>query len=104
LSESAASALAYVTFIPAIIFLLVAPYNLSPKIKFHAIQEIGLTALQIMLLFLWIIPFLGFLIWGLGSLVLLVLWVLCIFKASQGGAFKLPIIGSFAASQSGYNG
>ena len=43
LSDNAASALAYVTFIPAIIFLVLAPYNQKPVIKFHAIQELGLT-------------------------------------------------------------
>jgi len=104
LSETAASTLAYVTFIPAIIFLLVPPYNQSAKIKFHAIQEIGLTAIQFVLLFFLVIPFLGWLIWMMGTLCLLILWILCIFKASQGGAFKLPIIGDFAAKQSGYVG
>jgi uncharacterized membrane protein len=104
LSENAASALAYVTFIPAIIFLLVPPYNQSAKIKFHAIQELGLTVVQFVLMFFLIIPILGWLIFLFGFLALLILWVLCIFKASQGGAFKLPIIGGFAASQSGYVG
>ena len=104
LSETAASALAYVTFIPAIIFLLVPPYNLSPKVKFHCIQELGLTAVQIVLIFFLIIPILGWLIWMLGSLALLIVWIMCILKASQGGAFKLPALGDFAAKQSGYNG
>jgi len=104
LSENAASALAYVTFIPAIIFLLVPPYNLSPKVKFHCIQELGLTAVQIVLIFFLIIPILGWLIWMLGSLALLIVWIMCILKASQGGAFKLPALGDFAAKQSGYNG
>ena len=42
LSDDAASGLAYLTFIPAIIFLVVAPYNTNPKIKFHAWQSIFL--------------------------------------------------------------
>ena len=42
LSEDAASGLAYLTFIPAIIFLVVAPYNTNPKVKFHAWQYIFL--------------------------------------------------------------
>jgi uncharacterized membrane protein len=104
LSESAASALAYVTFIPAVIFLLFAPYNLSAKVRFHAIQEIGLTICQVILTFFLIIPFLGWLIFFVGFIALFVMWVLCIVKASQGGAFKLPLISSFAASQSGYVG
>jgi len=31
-----------------------------------------------------------------------VVWVMCIIKASQGSAFKLPFIGDFAAQQAGY--
>ena len=42
LSDEAASGIAYLTFIPAIIFLVVAPYNTSPKVKFHAWQSIFL--------------------------------------------------------------
>ncbi len=48
LSDNAASALAYVTFIPAVIFLVLAPYNQKPVIKFHAIQELGLTLVGMM--------------------------------------------------------
>jgi uncharacterized membrane protein len=102
LSESAASALAYVTLIPAIIFLLVAPYNQSPKIRFHAIQELGLSIVMFVLWFFLIIPFLGLVIYGLGFLCLFAVWIMCIIKASQGGAFKIPVIGDFAAKQSGY--
>jgi uncharacterized membrane protein len=102
LSESAASALAYVTLIPAIIFLLMAPYNQSPKIRFHAIQELGLSIVMFILWFFLLIPFLGLVIYGLGFLCLFVVWIMCIIKASQGGAFKLPVIGDFAAKQSGY--
>jgi uncharacterized membrane protein len=102
LSESTASALAYITIIPAIIFLLVAPYNQSPKIKFHAIQEIGLSIVGFVLGFFLIIPILGWIIWLVGGLCLLVVWIMCIVKASQGSAFKIPGISNFAAQQSGY--
>ena len=78
LSDNTACALAYVTFIPAIIFLLVPPYNQKPAIKFHAIQELCLSVILVALHFLWIIPILGWLIYGVGSLCLLVVWVLCI--------------------------
>ena len=36
LSDSAAGALAYFTFIPAIIFLIVEPYSRNPFVRFHA--------------------------------------------------------------------
>jgi len=108
LSESAASALAYVTFIPAIIFLLVAPYNQSAKIRFHSIQMLGLSVVgfvvMVVVSFLVFIPILGFLIYLATGAALLVVWILCIYKASQGGAFKLPGLSDFAAKQSGYVG
>jgi uncharacterized membrane protein len=103
LSDSAASALAYITFIPAVIFLVLEPYNQKPVIRFHAIQELGLTLVAILLRALWIVPFFGWVIGGLLDLALLAVWVICIIKASQGGAFKLPVIGDFAAQQSGYH-
>jgi uncharacterized membrane protein len=102
LSDNTAAALAYITFIPAVIFLLVAPYNQKPMIKFHAIQEIGLSVILVILHVLLVIPILGWLVYVVGSLGLLVVWILCIIKASQGSAFKLPFIGNFAAEQSGY--
>jgi uncharacterized membrane protein len=108
LSESAASALAYVTIIPAIIFLLVPPYNQSRKIKFHSIQMLALSVIgfvvMVVVSFLVFIPILGFLIYLATGISLLVIWILCIVKASQGGAFKLPFISDFAAKQSGYTG
>jgi len=61
LSDNAASGLAYLTFIPAIIFLVVAPYNTNPKIKFHSWQSIFLNCA---LIGVWIINivlmFIGF--------------------------------------------
>jgi uncharacterized membrane protein len=108
LSENAASALAYVTIIPAIIFLLVAPYNQSPRIKFHSIQMLALSVVgfiaMVIVSFLVFIPLLGLLIYAVTGLALLVVWILCIVKAAQGGAFKLPLLSDFAAKQSGYLG
>ena len=42
LSDTAASGLAYITIIPAIVFLVVAPYNQNPTIRFHSWQSIFL--------------------------------------------------------------
>jgi uncharacterized membrane protein len=102
LSDNAASALAYVTFIPAVIFLVLAPYNQKPVIKFHAIQELGLTLVGIILRIFWVVPFFGWVIGGICDVALLVVWIICIVKASQGSVFKVPVIGDFAAQQSGY--
>ena len=42
LSDNAAGGLAYVTFIPALIFLLVEPFNKNPYVRFHSWQSIFL--------------------------------------------------------------
>jgi uncharacterized membrane protein len=102
LSDTAAGALAYVTIIPAIIFLVMAPYNTKPFVRFHCFQCIGLAICWFCLSILFVVPILGWIVGGLGFLLLLVCWIMSIVKASQGSAFKLPIISEFAAKQSGY--
>jgi uncharacterized membrane protein len=105
LSESAASGIAYLTFIPAIIFLVVAPYNTNPNVKFHAWQSIFLGCalivvwvLNIILLF---IPIIGWLISILLMLGIFALWLVCVIKAFGGGRFVVPVIGPLAAKQAG---
>jgi uncharacterized membrane protein len=111
LSDNAAGALAYLTFIPALIFLLVAPYNQKAFIRFHAWQSILLTVAAIVInialgIFLGItMIFLGFsiylLIWRLIELCWFALWLVCVFNAFNGKLFKLPVIGDIAAKQAG---
>jgi uncharacterized membrane protein len=114
LSDSAAGAIAYITIIPAIIFLVMDPYKDKPFVKFHAFQSLGLAViwfclyvvLAILSVVLHFIPFMGFLmllIYPIAGLCLFIVWLLCILKASQGGSFKLPVVGNFAAQQSGYH-
>ncbi len=101
LSQNSAAALAYVTFIPAIIFLVMEPYNKNAFIKFHSIQCIAFSvvafAIHLVLMF---IPIIGWAISLLLSLLFFVLWILCIMKASKGEWYKLPLIGDFALNQS----
>ena len=105
LSDDAASGLAYLTFIPAIIFLVVAPYNTNPKIKFHAWQSIFLAVAWLVVwvanMVLAFVPFIGWAIALLLALSLFVIWLICIIKAFQGGKFVVPIIGPLAQKQAG---
>ena len=100
LSETAAGTLAYITVIPAIIFLAMEPYNRSSFIRFHAWQSIflGIAAFAIHLV-LTVIPIIGWLLMVPVGLVFLVLWILAIIKASKGERYKLPFIGNFAEQQ-----
>jgi len=108
LSDDAASGIAYLTFIPAIIFLVVAPYNTNPKVKFHAWQSIFLAgawiAIWICLVIVGMIPFVNFLdvilfpVIGIGFFIL---WLITMIQAFQGKKFVIPVIGPLAAKQAG---
>lgn len=108
ISDSAACGLAYLTFIPAIIFLVVAPYNTNPNVKFHAWQSIFLAAawfaIWIVLVILGFIPFLNLVDIVLIPLVwigFLILWLIVMIQAFQGKRFTIPVIGPLAAKQAG---
>jgi uncharacterized membrane protein len=103
-----AGALAYFTFIPAIVFLLVDPYNRNRFVRFHSFQCLLLWlagfaisgALRLLNVVLLIIPLLGhllaLLISGLVTFAAFVIWMVLVVKALQGEAFKLPVLGDFA--------
>jgi uncharacterized membrane protein len=111
LTENVAGALAYFTFIPAVVFLLVDPYNKDRFVRFHSFQCIFLwvtglliaVALRVVGLILYIIPVLGhLLVWLIAMVVILgavVIWLVLTVKALQGEAFKLPVIGDLAERQ-----
>ncbi len=106
LADNVAGALAYVTIIPAIVFLILEPFNKKRFVRFHAFQclffAIAWTALWIILAFIGHIPFLGWatvLLWPLISLAGLIIWVILVVKAYQNQMFKLPVIGDMAEKQ-----
>lgn len=106
LSDNAASGLAYVTIIPAIIFLIVEPFNRNPLIRFHSWQSIflciGWVVVDIGLEIFRRIPFIGWTMWFLIPLVSLgvfILWIIVLINAFNGKRFKLPIIGDLAEKQ-----
>lgn len=102
LTDNTAAGLAYVTIIPAIIFLVVAPYNQNSFIRFHAWQSIflGVTAVVIDIV-LSFIPIIGWILLLPFGLLVLVVWIMCIVKAFGGQRFTIPVIGKFAAQQAG---
>src|SRR5208283_2042248 len=104
MAENIAGMLAYFTIIPAIIFLLVEPYNRNRFVRFHAFQCLFTAAALIVLhivlsIFGYIVPVLMFGLWGLVGLAELALWILLIVKAYQHEMFKLPIVGDLAEKQ-----
>jgi uncharacterized membrane protein len=95
LSDNVAGALAYITILPAILFLILADYNKRPFVRFHAFQCIGMAVCAFALGVIAIIPILGWIIAIVGDLTLLVCWIMCIIKAYGGEKWKVPIIGNF---------
>jgi uncharacterized membrane protein len=99
LNDNTAGALAYITFVPAIVFLVAAPYNANPYIRFHAWQSIFLNATLFVISFINVIPILGQLVFLLAFVVIFVGWMMALLKALKGERFKLPVIGNLAEKQ-----
>jgi uncharacterized membrane protein len=100
LTDNMAGMLAYVTVIPAIIFLVLEPYNRKPFVRFHSFQCIFFAlALLIVHVALWFVPVIGWAISMLVSLGAFILWLVLLLKAYQGQVFKLPVIGDMAEKQ-----
>jgi uncharacterized membrane protein len=101
LTDNVAGALAYLTIIPAILFLVLEPFNKRRFVRFHAFQSIFVYVAWIIigigLSFIGFIPFL----WTLVRLAMFVILLVLALKAYQGQEFKLPVIGDIAAQQAG---
>lgn len=106
--ENIAGALAYVTFIPAFLFLSLEPYKRNRFVRFHAGQCLLLWAgaavaaalIWLAAIFLFAIPVAGqLLVWlilAVAGLAVVVMWFVLVVKALQGVMFKLPVLGDFA--------
>src|SRR5580698_9057131 len=110
LPETLAGALAYF-LLPAIVFLLVEPYNKNRFVRFHSFQCLGLflvgvvlgATLRVLGFMLFFVPLIGHaLVWLVSMVVALaffMVWVVLVVKALQGEMFKLPLVGDFAEQQ-----
>jgi uncharacterized membrane protein len=102
LSTNAAGTLAYVTIIPAIIFLVVDPYNKNSFVRFHSWQSIflGIAAFAVDMV-LSFIPIVGWILIPFVMLGFLIIWIMAMLKAYKGERWKLPVIGNLAEQQAG---
>jgi uncharacterized membrane protein len=111
MAPNIAGMLAYFTFIPAIIFLVLEPYNKDRYVRFHAFQSlffhgawiaawIGMVILGIIL---GMIPVVGLIIHLLLDLALFlggfIVWLILVIKAYGNQKFHLPVIGNMAEQQ-----
>ena len=104
--ENIAAVIAYMTPIPAVIFLYLEPFRRNVFVRFHAFQHIVLwcvaIAFAIVAFVLWmvlqLIPFMRVLVFPFAGLIGLgwfFLWLLLVVKAYHHEMFKLPYIGDF---------
>jgi uncharacterized membrane protein len=108
LPKNIAGALAYFTFIPAIVFLTLDPFRRDRFVRFHSIQCLLLwlggilaaLAIRLLALVLRPIPVVGILlvslIWVLAALAGFFLWLVLVVKSMRGEAFKLGVLGDLA--------
>jgi len=113
LEENVAGMLAYITIIPAIVFLVIEPYNRNKFVRFHCFQNlfffVGVIVLEIAVgilsAILRLIPVIGWmvtvLLWPLLGLAIFAVWILLMIKAYQHQIYKLPFIGDLAEKQAG---
>jgi uncharacterized membrane protein len=110
--ENIAGVVAYITIIPAVVFLFLEPFKRNYFIRFHAFQHLFLwvagfviaVVAGILSALMQLIPFMRVLVFPLGGLITLAwffLWVLLVVKAYHHELFKLPIIGDLAEQQAG---
>jgi uncharacterized membrane protein len=111
MASNIAGMLAYFTFIPAIIFLVLEPYNKDRYVRFHAFQSLffhgawigAWIAMFILGLILGTIPVLGLIIHLLLDLALFIggfiVWLILVIKAYGNQKFHLPVIGNMAEEQ-----
>ena len=106
MADNVAGMLAYFTIIPAIIFLVMEPYNKNRFIRFHSWQCLffaaALFVLHVGLSIVTFVPFLALITFPLHLLVSLggfILWIVLLLKANQGQMYKLPVIGDLAEKQ-----
>ena len=104
-SPNVIGGLAYITFIPAIIFLAMPPYTRDPFIRFHSWQSlifgVGCFIVNVVL---GVIPILGWIVLVFFSLGALIIWLIAMYKAFQGEKWKIPIIGNYAEQQAAKGG
>jgi uncharacterized membrane protein len=106
MTDNVVGMLAYFTFVPALIFILIEPYNKNRFVRFHSFQSLFFNLAWFVIWFairvIAHLPILGWLtilivpiVWLAGFIV----WIILVIKANQGQMYKLPVIGDLAEKQ-----
>ncbi len=98
LPENIEAVLCYLfAWVGGIVFLVIE--NKNDFIRFHALQSIFVfLSLNVLSFIVGIIPFFGWFVGGLLSLLGFAVWVITMFKAYKGERYKLPFVGDLVES------
>jgi len=106
MADNVAGMLAYITIIPAIVFLVIEPYNKNRFVRFHSFQSIffflAVFVIHIALSAMAVIPFMILLTAPLHLLVFLgtiAMIIVMALKANACQMWKFPFIGDLAEKQ-----
>jgi uncharacterized membrane protein len=107
LSDNAVGGIAYITLIPAIVFLIIDPFKRSSYVRFHAWQSIFFfVAWAVIDILIGVVQnlvpstvFLTLTVLQLVGLAIFVVWIFVFVSAFGGKRIKLPIIGALAEKQ-----
>jgi uncharacterized membrane protein len=98
LDNNIAGLLSYLA-IPAIIFLLVEPYNKNTFVRFHAFQGLFLWLVNVVGHVVLTATIVGVVLYPLLWLLVVVLGIIGAVKAYQGQKWQIPVIGPIAEKQ-----
>ena len=103
MADNVSSALCYLLgLITGIIFLVLAPYNKNPVVRFHAFQSIFLNVACIVASIVLNMVLVMIHLWALTPLISLAffgLWIYMLLMTYQGKTIVLPVIGPIAQQQ-----
>jgi len=85
--------IAYITIIGLLIAIILNNEKKNSFATFHIRQGLGIGLSQLVIGMIAIIPFLGWLIFIVGSLLLLIMWITGLFNALNGKEKPVPILG-----------
>jgi uncharacterized membrane protein len=112
LKDNVAAVIGYLTFIPAMVFLLTERYRRKRFVRFHSFQSVALSGVTFAAFFVLTLARLATGIWGhmiwevdgiiaVSSVVLVSAWLVCIIQAYRNKEVKLPLLGAFAEKYTG---
>ena len=96
IDENVEGLLCYIVgWVTGILFLILEREN--KFVRFHAAQSLAtFLPLSVIVVIVGMMPFIGWLLAGPISILMLILWLFLMFKALKGERYRLPIVGNFA--------